>query len=199
MLSLESESGDLVRKVRYSTPKNKQSARVVIELNRAASPSLFTMAPTKPYGHRLVIDLKDSAAPVAGANSSASSKPPSNSSASSVVLDGASSHRTRDIIVAIDAGHGGEDPGSIGPAGTYEKHITLSIAKKLEAMINGERGMRAIMTRSGDYYVSPNKRPELARKQKADLLISIHADAFSQPQPKGDLCGYCRCAVPIQN
>ncbi|CAD5249264.1 N-acetylmuramoyl-L-alanine amidase [Alteromonas sp. 38] len=188
VLSLQSESGDLVRKVRYSTPKNKHSARVVIELNRAASPSLFAMTPTKPYGHRLVIDLKDSGAPAASlssSNTSASSKSPSNSSTSSVVMDGSSSHRNRDIIVAIDAGHGGEDPGSIGPAGTYEKHITLSIAKKLEAMINGERGMRAIMTRSGDYYVSPNKRPELARKKKADLLISIHADAFSQPQPKG--------------
>ena len=150
-LSLQSDSGDLVRKVRYSTPKNKQSARVVIELNRAATPSLFAMTPTKPYGHRLVIDLKDSGAPAASSSSSgtfASSKSPSSAS-------------------------------------TYEKHITLSIAKKLEAMINGERGMRAIMTRSGDYYVSPNKRPELARKQKADLLISIHADAFSQPQPKG--------------
>ncbi|MDO6568546.1 N-acetylmuramoyl-L-alanine amidase [Alteromonas sp. 1_MG-2023] len=177
-LSLQSESGDLISKVRYSTPKNKNSARVVIELTRAASPSLFAMAPDKPHGHRLVIDLADGG----GSSSSQSS---SNSSKPSVVLDGSSSHRNRDIIVAIDAGHGGGDPGSIGPAGTYEKHITLSIAKKLEAMINGERGMRAIMTRSGDYYVSPNKRPELARKQKADLLISIHADAFSQPQPKG--------------
>ena len=168
-LSSTTKPGDLVKKIRYSTPKNKHSARIVIELNRAASASLFAMEPTKPYGHRLVVDLTDSAP---------SSKP-------SVVIDESSSHRDRDIIVAIDAGHGGEDPGSIGPSGTYEKHITLSIAKKLEAMINAERGMRAIMTRKGDYYISVNKRPEIARKQKADLLISIHADAFTQPQPKG--------------
>lgn len=164
-----SEHGDLVHKVRYSTPKNSQSARIVIELEREAEASLFAMTPTTPYGHRLVVDLLDSV----GA-------PPT-----SVVMDGSSSHRDRDIIVAIDAGHGGEDPGSIGPSGTYEKHITLKIAKKLEALINAEYGMRAIMTRNGDYYISPNKRPEIARKQKADLLISIHADAFTQPQPRG--------------
>mgnify|MGYP002413245636 CR=1 FL=1 len=106
-------------------------------------------------------------------------------STGSVVIDDATSARDRDIIVAIDAGHGGYDPGSIGPAGTYEKHITLRHAKKLEDMRNRERGMRAIMTRGDDYYVSPNRRPEIAREKKADLLISIHADAFSQPQPRG--------------
>ena len=102
-----------------------------------------------------------------------------------VVLDMNQSSRDRDIIVAIDAGHGGKDPGSIGPAGSFEKNITLSIAKMLESRINAETGMRAVMTRSGDYYISPNGRPEVARKHKADLLISIHADAFSQPQPRG--------------
>ncbi len=172
-LKTADKTGSLVKRVRYSTPKNKQSARIVIELNRAATPSIFAMAPTHPYGHRLVVDLKDSAPVVA--------KPQQNT----VVMDESHSQRDRDIIVAIDAGHGGHDPGSVGPAGTYEKHITLSIAKKLEAMVNAEPGMRAIMTRSGDYYISPNQRPEIARQKKADLLISIHADAFSQPQPKG--------------
>jgi len=171
-------SGDLIKKLRYSTPKNKSSARVVVELNRSTKPSLFAITPDGSYGHRLVIDLPDSAP-----------KPPSTLAASastgSVVIDDSTSARDRDIIVAIDAGHGGHDPGSIGPAGTYEKHITLSIAKKLEDMINRERGMRAIMTRADDYYVSPNRRPEIAREKKADLLISIHADAFSQPQPRG--------------
>ncbi|RDV25624.1 AMIN domain-containing protein [Alteromonas aestuariivivens] len=167
-LSSVETAGDLIRTVRYSTPKNSNSARVVIDLARNAKPNLFAMTPTAPYGHRLVIDLADS-----------------QSSASPVVIDSASNNRDRDIIIAIDAGHGGEDPGSIGPAGTYEKHITLSIAKKLESMINGERGMRAVMTRTGDYYISPNKRPELARQKKADLLVSLHADAFTQPEPRG--------------
>ncbi len=167
-LSNVENSGDLIRRVRYSTPKNKKSTRVVIDLARKVDASLFAMTPTAPYGHRLVIDLEDD-----------------NAASSTVVIDSANNKRDRDIIIAIDAGHGGEDPGSIGPSGSYEKHITLSIAKMLEDKINAQPGMRAVMTRKGDYYISPNKRPELARKQKADLLISIHADAFTQPQPKG--------------
>lgn len=177
-LSDVENSGDLIRKLRYSTPKNKSSARVVIELNRNTKPSLFAVTPNGSLGHRLVLDLPDSA-PRSPSTQTAST------STGSVVIDDTSSARDRDIIVAIDAGHGGHDPGSVGPAGTYEKHITLSIAKKLESKINREPGMRAIMTRSGDYYISPNRRPEIAREKKADLLISIHADAFSQPQPRG--------------
>ncbi|GFD69251.1 N-acetylmuramoyl-L-alanine amidase [Alteromonas sp. KUL106] len=175
-LSDVENSGNLIDKLRYSTPKNKSSARVVLELNRDTKPSLFAMSPEGAYGHRLVVDLPDSAP---------QTLPSLTASTSSVVLDDSTSVRDRDIIVAIDAGHGGHDPGSVGPAGTFEKHITLSIAKKLESMINKERGMRAIMTRSDDYYISPNRRPEIAREKKADLLISIHADAFSQPQPRG--------------
>jgi len=175
-LSDVENSGNLINKLRYSTPKNKSSARVVVELNRDTKPSLFAMSPEGAYGHRLVVDLPDSAP---------QTLPPLTASTSSVVLDDSTSVRDKDIIVAIDAGHGGHDPGSVGPAGTFEKHITLSIAKQLESMINKERGMRAIMTRSDDYYISPNRRPEIAREKKADLLISIHADAFSQPQPRG--------------
>ena len=177
-LSGVENSGNLIKKLRYSTPKNKSSARIVVELNRSTKPSLFAVTPNGSLGHRLVVDLPDSA-PKTSATLSASS------STGSVVIDDKSSARDRDIIVAIDAGHGGHDPGSVGPAGTYEKHITLSIAKKLESKINREPGMRAIMTRGGDYYISPNRRPEIAREKKADLLISIHADAFSQPQPRG--------------
>jgi N-acetylmuramoyl-L-alanine amidase len=168
--------GDLVKKLRYSTPKNKSGARIVIELNRKAEPSLFAITPAGSFGHRLVIDLADSQPNRSGALASTSS---------SVVIDDKSSPRDSNIIVAIDAGHGGRDPGSIGPAGTFEKHITLSVAKKLQAMINAEPGMKAIMTRSNDSYISPNRRPEIAREKKADLLISIHADAFSQPEPRG--------------
>lgn len=88
-------------------------------------------------------------------------------------------------MIVIDAGHGGVDPGSIGPQGTYEKNITLSISKMLEKRINDEPGLRAVMTRSGDYYISPNDRPDFATKESADLLVSIHADAYSTPQPRG--------------
>ena len=181
-LSTVENNGSLIRKLRYSTPKRASSARIVVELNRNAEPSLFAVAPNKPYGHRLVLDLADSS-PEVTRQSSASSI--NTTSEQQVIIDESSSTRDRDIIVAIDAGHGGQDPGSIGPAGTFEKHITLSIAKRLQAMVDAEDGMRAIMTRSGDYYLSPNKRPEIARQKKADLLISIHADAFTQPQPRG--------------
>lgn len=180
-LSSVENSGSLVKKLRYSTPKHATSARVVVELNRNAEPSLFAVAPNTSYGHRLVLDLADSAPEVVRESASSASS----SSEQRVIIDESSSTRDRDIIVAIDAGHGGQDPGSIGPAGSFEKHITLSIAKRLQAMVDAEDGMRAIMTRTGDYYLSPNKRPEIARQKKADLLISIHADAFTQPQPRG--------------
>ena len=157
----------LVKKVRYSTAKDKKSIRVVIELAKKLELTVFSLPPTSPYNDRLVIDLTDD-------------KPQS-----SIILDAKTASSERDIIVVIDAGHGGEDPGSIGSAGSYEKNVTLSIAKHLEKLINREAGMKAIMTRTGDYYISPNKRPEIARQHKADLLVSIHADAFVTSQPSG--------------
>ena len=157
----------LVKKVRYSTAKHSQSVRVVIELNKKLEKNIFALPPTAPYGNRLVIDLNDSAF-----------------SALQIVLNSKST-TDRDIVIVIDAGHGGEDPGSIGPSGSYEKNITLGIAKRLESLINQEKGMKAVMTRTGDYYISPNKRPQLAREHKADMFVSIHADAFTTPQPRG--------------
>lgn len=157
----------LVKKVRYSTAKNPRAVRVVIELSKKLEKNIFALPPTAPYGDRLVIDLND---PVTAAQK--------------IVLD--SKFTTdRDIVIVIDAGHGGEDPGSIGPSGSYEKNVTLGIAKRLESLINKEKGMKAVMTRTGDYYISPNKRPQLARKHKADMFVSIHADAFTTPQPRG--------------
>ncbi len=93
--------------------------------------------------------------------------------------------KLRNIIVAIDAGHGGDDPGSIGPSGTYEKKVVFEIANRLRKLIDATPGMTAIMTRKGDYFVKVNRRSELARKNKVDLLISIHADAFTSPKPRG--------------
>jgi len=162
-------TNEFIKRIRTSTAKNKQSTRIVLDLSKPVEPSLFAMQPTAPYGHRLVVDLPYS---------------PQKSQAT-VVKNTTQSDRDRNIIIAINAGHGGKDPGSVGPAGTYEKNITLSIAKKLEALVEAESGMRPAMIRDGDYYIKPNQIPELARKQKADLLISIHADAFTTPQPRG--------------
>tara|TARA_R110000751_G_scaffold116604_2_gene216526 strand:+ start:297917 stop:299197 length:1281 start_codon:yes stop_codon:yes gene_type:complete len=157
----------LVKKVRYSTAKDPQSVRVVIELSKPLEKNIFALPPTAPYGDRLVIDLNDP-----------------DSAAPQIVLNSKST-TDRDIIIVIDAGHGGEDPGSIGRAGSYEKNVTLGIAKRLELLIAKEKGMKPIMTRTGDYYISPNKRPQIARKHKADMFVSIHADAFTTPQPSG--------------
>nr|WP_207144871.1 N-acetylmuramoyl-L-alanine amidase [Allochromatium vinosum] len=95
------------------------------------------------------------------------------------------SSRGRTAIVAIDAGHGGEDPGAIGPNGTREKDVTLAIARKLERMIEREPGMRAVMIRDGDYYVGLRERTLIAREHKADLFVSIHADAYDNPEAQG--------------
>jgi len=91
----------------------------------------------------------------------------------------------RDIIVAVDAGHGGNDPGAHGENGAKEKDITLAIAKKLANLINQQPGMKAVMVRKGDYYVDLNKRMQIARAARADLFVSIHADAFQDSTVKG--------------
>jgi N-acetylmuramoyl-L-alanine amidase len=127
---------------------------------------LFPLKPTGPYGERLVIDL-----------------PYQDNSQPQVVSKIAPS--SEDIIVAVDAGHGGEDPGAIGGRRTYEKDVTLQIAKRLAARINDEPGMKAVMVRSGDYFVNLNKRSEIARKHGAHILVSVHADGFTSPRPEG--------------
>lgn len=156
----------LLKLVRYSTPKEKGSVRVVLELTKKVNPQIFSLVPTAPYGDRLVVDLVDPS-PVER------------------VVEPRMKIRSEDIIIAIDAGHGGEDPGSIGRGGTFEKNVTLNIARKLAELINKEHGMQAVMIRTGDYYITPNRRPEVAREKKADLFVSIHADAFTQPGPNG--------------
>jgi len=91
----------------------------------------------------------------------------------------------RDIVIVVDAGHGGEDPGAVGKRKTYEKHITLSIAKRLERLIKREKGMKVVMTRSSDHFVSLSQRVMIAQKAKAHLFVSIHADAWTKPSAKG--------------
>ncbi len=157
-------SADLVREIRSSGDRN--SVRIVLDLSKKTDANVFALTPTPPYGHRLVVDLADN-------NRTVTQAPPP------------SIRAARDIVIAIDAGHGGEDPGSIGPGGTYEKHLTLPIARSLAALINKEPGMKAVLVRTGDYYVHVNRRTEVARSLQADLLVSIHADAFTSPQPRG--------------
>ncbi|MFM5575818.1 N-acetylmuramoyl-L-alanine amidase [Aeromonas sp. 602658] len=161
-------NSELVRKIRESTPLEKGGLRLVLDLSSAIKPVVFPLAPAGPYGHRLVIDLpyeeKRSAAAV-----------------QSTPVGG----KGRGVVIAIDPGHGGEDPGSIGPRRTYEKRVTLAVSQKLAALIDREPGMRAVLTRRGDYFVDLNKRSEIARKAKADLLVSVHADSFHNSTPRG--------------
>lgn len=160
-------SSKLLKKIRSSTQADGKM-RVVLDLNKKIKPVIFPLTPTGQYGHRLVVDLYDTGV----------------KKAQKVRLNEKAKEK-RDILVAIDAGHGGEDPGSVGSRGTYEKRVTLEIAKRLANLIKTEKGMKAKLVRTGDYYLGLNRRSEIARLAGADILISIHADAFSMPQPRG--------------
>lgn len=154
-----------IKLFRTSNSKSKSSVRLVLELAKSYKLTVFPLAPAGQYGSRLVVDLFDKNKP-----NKVQAKP---------------KVRLGDIVIGIDAGHGGEDPGSIGAKGTYEKRVTLAIAKKLQTLINKEKGMKAVMIRSGDYYVDLNRRTSLARKKHVDFLVSIHADAFRTSGPSG--------------
>ena len=144
--------------------------RIVFDLKAKIRPKSFPLEPNERTGHRLVLDLfdediKDSEVPAVKSVDQLSNR--------------------RDIIVAIDAGHGGEDPGALGPKKLYEKKVVLAIAKKLSAQLEATSGLKPVMVRDGDYYVSLRGRRDLARKSQADLFVSIHADAFSQASASG--------------
>lgn len=181
--------------------------RLVIDLKIPVKPSIFQLQPLGQYGHRLVMDLY----PAKAATSAQSGSTQLNSSQASPVQSiqaeppapavvespqsamieprkpaGASGPKyARLITVAIDAGHGGEDPGAIGAAGSHEKAITLALAKKLKRKLDAQENMRGVLIRDGDYFVPLGQRVVKARALKADLFLSIHADAFIKPHARG--------------
>ena len=159
-----------VSKVRYAAqPGNR--FRVVLDLQLPVRPRSFLLRPSGEYGHRLVIDLYDRNGQVQPVTTTGKKK---------------SASAPRDIVVAIDPGHGGEDPGARGKRlRAREKDVTLAIARKLKRLIDAEPGMRAILTRKGDYYVGLRKRMQIARRHHADLFVSIHADAFRNSKARG--------------
>jgi len=150
-----------VRQVRMSRNPSG-NLRVVLDLSRPTQAKSFLTKPNAHYGYRLVVDL----AAVAPARAD---KP--------IRVKHAPAD-ARDLVIAIDAGHGGEDPGAIGKNGTREKDIVLAVARELAARINAEPGMRAMLTRNGDYFVPLRDRMRRARAQQADLFVSIHADSI---------------------
>jgi len=160
------EGSGVVRSIRTGTQPGA-TLRVVLDLASRTGVESFVTPPNDTYGHRLVVDLATgTGAPVAVV---APHQPPGQ----------------RDLVVAVDAGHGGEDPGAIGKYGTREKDVALRIARHLAERINAEPGMRAVMTRTGDYFVPFRERLRRARVNQADLFISVHADAFYNRSVRG--------------
>ena len=150
--------------------------RIVLDLSTRLSPKSFVLKPNDQYGHRLVIDLER---PDADVSVQASDSVKETRSTADL------KNSKRDLIIAIDAGHGGEDPGATGRKKTHEKDVVLAIAKDLNAMLEAEPGYQPLMIRTGDYYISLTGRREKARKNHADLFVSIHADAFTNPSAHG--------------
>ncbi|MBI2960815.1 MAG: N-acetylmuramoyl-L-alanine amidase [Betaproteobacteria bacterium] len=176
--------------------------RLVLDLKTEVRPQIFTLKPIAEYGHRLVLDIYPSEPldplmallqkPELRAEESAPDSRASDEAAQEARKPDPPQARARArpvvarlVTVALDAGHGGEDPGAIGRGRSYEKRITLIIARKLKAIIDAEPNMRAVLTRDGDYYLSLGARIEKARRVKADLFVSIHADAFIRPHARG--------------
>jgi N-acetylmuramoyl-L-alanine amidase len=175
--------------------------RLVLDLKTEATPQAFVLKPVGNYGHRLVLDVYPVIPPdplmaflnenVTGgrqADVTGDNNPNINVDTPARSITASKKNKpgvTRLITVAIDPGHGGEDPGAISRSGTHEKHITLAIAKKLKAKIDKEPNMRAALTRDGDYFISLPMRLVKARQLHADLFVSVHADAFIKPHARG--------------
>lgn len=152
--------------------------RIVLDISEQVTPKSFTLTPNQQYGHRLVVDLFDQGASVpkhVAPQPAATAAPPA--ATPTAKLSKLPASHKRDIVIAIDAGHGGEDPGAIGPGGVREKDIVLKIAQELQRQINAEKGFRAELVRTGDYFIPLRRRTEIARKKGADLFVSVHADA----------------------
>lgn len=146
----------------------KKNLRIVLDLKQAVRPRSFPLASNERYGDRLVVDLYDR-----------------NTETSKTVEDITAENNRRDIVVAIDAGHGGEDPGAIGPKRIKEKKVVLAISRELKKLFDRTPGYKAVLVRNGDYYIPLRKRTSIAHKKRADMFISIHADAFNKASANG--------------
>ena len=155
-----------VRSIRSALQSNGQ-LRVVLDLNENVRSRSFTAGPNSQYGDRLVIDLQRSGSLQTVKRASEKYRP------------------GRDIVVAIDPGHGGHDPGAIGKAKTREKDVALAISRALAKRINTEPGMKAVLIRNSDIYVDHRERMAIARRSNADLFVSIHADAVDDRRANG--------------
>jgi len=151
--------------------QGEKDLRVVFDLKEGAKPKSFLLPPAEKLGYRLVVDLypdaKAAAAPVVR------------------TVESTLPSKDRDIVIAVDAGHGGEDPGAKGASGSWEKNITLQVARELARQIDAEPGFKSYLVRDGDYFIPLEKRYQKARDARADLFVSIHADAFHKQTASG--------------
>ncbi len=156
-----------IRQMRAAA-RDGDNLRVVLDLTDEVKPRSFVLKPIMQYGDRLVIDLytREQQSPV-------------------VHRVDQLSQQMRDVVIAIDAGHGGDDPGAVGHGRLYEKHVTLAIARRLAELFDREPGYKPVLIRQGDYFLALRERTDIARKNQADVFLSIHADAFKTPDARG--------------
>ncbi len=183
--------------------------RLVLDLKTAVRPQIFTLKPVGEYGHRLVLDVyplipvdplmallqkpelkADAGGPGAEPAPQVAQETPRFEARSGPALRPEQAVKGKPVVarlvtIVIDAGHGGEDPGATGRRGSREKHVTLTIARKLKTIIDAEPNMRAVLTRDGDYFIPLQVRVQKARRVRADLFVSVHADAFVKPHARG--------------
>jgi N-acetylmuramoyl-L-alanine amidase len=171
MLSTRLEEVDLkgspVRSIR-SSARGENDLRVVFDLTEKVRPRSFVLKPVMQYGDRLVIDLYTT-----GQN------------LMPITREELFKKQMRDVVIAIDAGHGGDDPGAVGHGGVLEKDVVLAIATMMNEMFQAQPGYRGLMVRSGDYYVELRRRTSIAHENLADIFLSVHADAFQSPRVSG--------------
>ncbi|XOV86045.1 MAG: N-acetylmuramoyl-L-alanine amidase [Pseudomonadota bacterium] len=148
--------------------RDSTDLRVVLDLKTAVKPRSFVLKPILQYGDRLVVDLYTEA-----------------QQAPMVQRVDRVTRQMRDVVIAIDAGHGGDDPGAIGHGNLYEKHVTLAISQDLARLFEREPGFKPLLVREGDYFLALRERTEIARTNEADIFLSIHADAFHTAEARG--------------
>jgi N-acetylmuramoyl-L-alanine amidase len=173
--------------------KTPEVVRIVLDLKTETRPQLFALQPVATFGHRVVLDLYpvtpvDPLMALLEEKGAVDENPRPTTAAPDRLPPAKSEAKKSDrrkIVVVLDPGHGGEDPGAVGQRGTYEKNVVLAIARKLKALIDAEPGMRATMTRDDDYFVPLATRVKKAQAVQADLFLSIHADAFRERSARG--------------
>lgn len=192
-LTLDQRLRDIVAQIHPDDPHIKgvrvgqftpETVRLVVDLKGAVSPKVFSTAPAGRYGYRLMVDLYAPSLSLPLSPTSPSTSPQV-AHESPATASRATASAARKLTIAIDPGHGGEDPGAIGGGGTYEKHVVLDIARRLRERIRTSANMQAMMTRDDDFFVPLGTRVAKAKSAGADLFVSIHADAFTTSTAHG--------------